>query len=317
MSNSSITAFEQLVLTSCLRGSLLKHICDYWTPRDVFTLGRASTLLHRIVSAYADQVWNVDAFLSTWVWHPQGFRQTLQSACAVVSGREVFRFFHRRQCPSRGRLEVFVRPAGLKEVVTFIQEEGYTYIPRFGNVASLDSHIRGAASMDKLISAGGKNMILRSLDFVNVRSQVPKYITAHAVNVPPFQFVACDVDSRSEAIAMFPLSTFHYKKAYTCSKPGISIVTSTLDWVEELEFEVITNDVAGDSDVAEEIDCEGIIGITIEEHKDLHYGQCRVKDKYSWVIKCHLRKSSMYGCPDASHIIIEEPLAHRCILIPL
>ncbi|KAH6876914.1 hypothetical protein BKA70DRAFT_1239680 [Coprinopsis sp. MPI-PUGE-AT-0042] len=320
--NPSISAFEAFIQNSCLRGDLLKRICDYWTPRDIFALGGTSVLLHMSIEAYVEQVWNVDVFFSNWLRHPESFRQTLQSACAVVSGQEVFRFFDRLRRPWRARLEIFVRPAGLKEVIFFLRGEGYAYVPRLGSVTSLESHIQGSASMDKLVEAGGNNTILRAFDFVHSSSYAFEYITVYAINVPPFQFIACGMDSRSEAISMFPLSTFHYRKAYTCSNlGGTSMIT--LKSAEELGFEVITNDAADNLPSK----YEGLA----KEHGDMCYGHRRVKDSKSWVLKCHsspstsavkvscdpskvhlvVRMSSLYGCPDASCVLIEEPLVCR------
>ncbi|KAH6874129.1 hypothetical protein BKA70DRAFT_1240667 [Coprinopsis sp. MPI-PUGE-AT-0042] len=320
--NPRISAFEAFIQNCCLRGGLLKRICDHWTARDVFALGRVSALLHMTVDAYVEQVWNVDAFFSNWLGHPERFRQTLQSACAVVSGQEVFRFFDRLRRPWRARLEIFVRPTGLKEVIFFLRGEGYTYVLRLGSATSLESHIQGSASMDKLVEAGGNNTILRAFDFVHSSSYALKYITVYAINVSPFQFIACGLDSRSEAVAMFPLSTFHYRKAYTCSNLGGASML-TLELAEELGFEVIANDTADGSPSK----YEGLA----EEHEDMHYGHRRVKDSLSWVLKCHpspstsaakvlcdpsevhlmVRKSSVYGCPDTSYVLIEEPLMGR------
>ena len=105
---------------------------------------KTSHRLRNAVNAYIAQAFTVDRIISRYFEDPSSFRSMQAHTATIISGSAALQFFDRSSYPGSD-LDLYVPILGAEKLTCFIIENGYTFVPHFGQKSTLKDALEESA----------------------------------------------------------------------------------------------------------------------------------------------------------------------------
>ena len=133
--------FLNRILTDPSITTVLFDLCS------VVMLVRLLKTSHRLrsaVKAYIARVFTVERVISRYFEDPSSFRSMQAHTATIISGSAALQFFDRSFYPSSD-LDLYVPVLGARKLACFIVDNGYTFVPHFGQKSLLRDALEESA----------------------------------------------------------------------------------------------------------------------------------------------------------------------------